>query len=238
MIYSHSFQVNSHSCDYNGVVRPSAVITYLQEAVNLQIEACGPTESEMRAAGQFFVLSRLGMALSSPIRAYEHLTAETWAVPSRGFSFLRCHRLLRGDQVIGEATSVWALLTMQDKRPLRVDDYHPNFDTEPLSDFGMPERIRVDSARLAELGRHTVRYRDTDRNEHMNTTVYADMLSGFLDLHGKYVSRFSINYFHEAPLGVTLSVLGHTAEDGTHLFRTLREDGETTVEASFTLCDL
>ena len=237
MIFSESFKVNSHSCDYNGVVRPGAVITYLQECANLQIDTLGPTDAEMRAAGQFFVLSRIGMALTSPIRAYETLTAETWAVPSRGFSFLRCHRLLRGEEIICEATSVWALIGAEDKRPLRTDAYRPNFDTEPLSPFGMPERVRVDAERLTEVGCHTVRYADTDRNRHMNNTVYADMLAGFLDLRGKYVSRLSINYFHEAPIGSTLSVL-HEAEGSLHRFRTLREDKETNVEASFLLADL
>ena len=238
MIFRETFNVNSHSCDYNGVVRPGAVITYLQECANLQIEAYGPSDAEMRKRGQFFVLSRIGLSLTSPIRAYETLTSQTWSLPSRGFSFLRSHRLLRGDEVICEATSVWALLDLESKHPLRVDTYHPNFDDEPTAPFGMPDRIRLNAEQLSPVGHHTVRYADTDRNEHMNNTVYADMLSGFLDLHGKYVTRLSINYFHEAPLGVTLSVFHRESEDGTHLFRTLREDGETNVEAAFTLSAL
>ena len=238
MIFSEVMKVNSHTCDYNGVVRPGAVMTYLQECANLQLEAYGPNDEQMRKEGHVFVLSRFGMALYSPIRAYETLTAETWAVPSRGFSFLRCHRLLRGDEVICEASSVWALIDMKDKHPLRTDAYHPNFDTEPLSPFGMPDRVRINGERLSEIGAHTVRYADTDKNEHMNNTVYANMLSGFLDLHGLYVSSLSINYFHEAPLGMTLTVLHDKVDAQHHLFRTVRADGETNVEAAFTLSHL
>ena len=87
MIYRYSFTINSHSCDYNGVARPSAVMTYLQEAANLQVKTYGPTYEEMKQNGQFFVLSRIGVSLSSPLYAYEELEAETWAVPSRGCSF-------------------------------------------------------------------------------------------------------------------------------------------------------
>ena len=238
MVFRETFKVNSHSCDYSGIVRPSAVMTYLQECANLQLEAYGPSDAKMRASGQFFVLSRIGISLSSPIRAYETLHSETWAVPSRGYSFLRCHRLLRGDEVICEASSVWALLNLEDKRPLRTDAYHPNFDTEPSDTFTMPDRIRINADGLCEVGQHTVRYADADRNHHMNNTVYADMLCGFLDLYGKYVSRLSINYFHEAPLGARLSVLHECDESGLHLFRTLREDGETNVEAAFSLSDI
>ena len=234
MIYRHSFSVNSHSCDYNGIVRPSAVMTFLQEAANMQVRTCGPTYEEMKANGQFFVLSRIGVVLHSPLYGYEDLFAETWAVPSRGYSFLRCHRLLRGEDVVCEATSVWALLELDTHKPLRVSEYNPNFDTVDTPDLAMPERIRISHEDISLLGKYTVRYADTDQNEHMNNTAYADMLCGFLDLHGKYVDRFSINYYQEAPLGTKLDIYGTTGEGGEHLFRSVREDGQTNVEAMFT----
>lgn len=238
MIFQNDFRVNSHSCDMDRIARPGAVMSYLQEAANLQIETYGPSDKEMREAGQFFVLSRFALTLASPIRAYETLRAETWAVPSRGFSFFRCHRLLRGDEVICDATSVWALIGAEDKRPLRTDAYHPNFDTEPLSDFGVPDRIRVNQDLLEKIGTHTVDYRDTDLNMHMNNTVYPDMLCAFLDMQNKYVRHLSINYFHEAPLNETLTVFMQETENDVHLFRTLREDGQTNVEAAITLSKL
>jgi acyl-ACP thioesterase len=232
MIYRHSFTVNSHACDYNGVVRPSAVMTYLQEAANMQLLTCGQSYEDMKAAGQFFVLSRIGVVLHTPIRAYEQLHAETWAVPSRGFSFFRCHRLLRGEDVICEATSVWALLDVATRRPLRVTEYKQTFDNVETPDLVLPDRIRMSRDGLQSVGKYTVRYADTDQNQHMNNTAYPDMLCGFLDLHGKYINRFSINYFQEAPLGTRLEAFYEAGEEGQHLFRTVREDGETNVEAS------
>ena len=238
MIYRYSFTINSHSCDYNGVARPSAVMTYLQEAANLQVKTCGPTYEEMKQNGQFFVLSRIGVSLSSPLYAYEELEAETWAVPSRGFSFLRRHRILRAGKPICEATSVWALLDMASRRPLRVTEYQPRFTCEEDAGVTLPDRIRLGKEGLTPLGKYTVRYADTDQNEHMNNTMYADMLCGFLDLHGKYVNRFSINYFQEAPIGTHLEILGEVGEGGEQLFRSVREDGETNVEASFSIITL
>lgn len=233
MIYRYPFKVNTHSCDYNGIVRPSAVMTYLQEAANQQLKTYGPTYEEMKAAGQFFVLSRIGVNIVSPLHGYEELHAETWASPSRGFSFIRCHRILRGEQIICTATSIWALIRTDNHRPLLVSNYHPNFEMEPLHDAPMPDRIHLNRDNLSSLGKYTVRYADTDQNEHMNNTAYADMLCGFLDLHGRYVNHFSINYFQEAPLGTKLEIFGETGKNGEHLFRSVRENGETNVEASF-----
>lgn len=235
MIFRNTFKVNSHSCDYNHVARPGAVMTYLQECANLHLERYGPRDAEMRADGHFFVLSRIGIAIHSPIRAYETLTAETWAAPSHGFSFFRCHRILRGDEVICEATSVWALIGMADKRPQRTDALKLNFDTEPLSAFGVPDRIRVNRDLLEKAGEHVVGYRDTDLNMHMNNTVYADILCTHLDMQGQYASHISINYLHEAPLGTHLYIYKQPTVENVHLFRTLRADGETNVEAAITL---
>ncbi len=235
MVFTYDFTVNSHCCDYNGIARPSSVMTFLQEAVNLQIEQYGPTDREMREAGRVFLLSRIGLVQYAPIYAYEKLRAETWAVPSRGYSFLRCYRIYRGDTLITDASTVWAYVEMDTRRPLRVEEYVPNFTTEPLSDFGQPERARIPNEELPLLGKYTVRYADTDRNGHMNNTAYADMLCGFLDLHGARVSRLSINYMNEAPHGDQLTVYGRQGEGDVHLFRTLRADGKTNIEATIQL---
>ena len=69
-------------------------------------------------------------------------------------------------------------------------------------------------------------------------TAYPDMLCGFLDLHGKYVSDFSINYYQEARLGTGLEIFREEGEDGQYLFRSVRADGETNVEASIQTADL
>lgn len=235
MIFQNTFQVNSHDCDFNHIARPSAVMTYIQECANLHLETYGPTDAEMRADGHCFVLSRIGLTLRTPIKAYETLTAETWAAPSHGYSFFRCHRLLRGEDVICEATSVWALIGIADRRPQRTESLKLRFDTEPLSAFGVPDRIRARQELLERVGAHTVGYRDTDLNMHMNNTAYADMLCTHLDMRGQYVSQLSINYFHEAPIGVKLDIYRQPAEGGVHLFRTVREDGETNIEAGVTL---
>ena len=234
MIFRCELDVNSHACDCHSLVRPGATMTYLQEAANLQLRTYGPTDPELRALGRAFVLSRIDVHLHEPIHGYERLTAETWAAPSHGFSFLRHHRLLRDGRIITEATTVWALIDVATKHPLRVEEYHPNFAEEPLPEGAEPKRLRLPRCEMEYGGKYTVRYADTDLNRHMNNTVYADMLCGFLDLGDRRVTRFSINYFNEAPLGEELSVYRLAGEaEGETFFRSLRSDGKTNVEAVF-----
>ncbi len=232
MIFSYDFTVNSHSCDKNSIVRPGAIMTFLQEAANLQLRAYGPTDAALRAEGRAFVLSRIEVRIDEPIFGYERLTAETFAAPSAGFSFFRHHRILREGRIIASATSVWALIDIATKRPFRVTEYHPNFTEEPLPADSEPARLRLPHAEMAFAGKYTVRYADTDLNGHMNNTVYPDMLCGFLDLDKRRVTRMSINYFNEAPFSEQLSVYRLPGEEeNSFYFRSLREDGKTNIEA-------
>lgn len=238
MKFEAKFTVNSHQCDANEIARPTAVMTYLQEAANLQLRTLGPTDREMRESGQAFVLSRIGIHFYEPLYAYHTYTMQTWACDSHGYSFLRCHRLLDGDRVLVEALSVWALLDLNTRRPLRTTEYHPNFDTDPILTFDLPTRIRILSERMKPVGEHTVRASETDINRHMNNTIYADMLCNYIDLTGRRVEQLCINYFNEAPLGENLKVCLEEAGRDLFRFRTLREDGKINVEAEVLCRDL
>lgn len=235
MKFSEKFTVNSHQCDAHGIVRPTALMTYMQEAANIQLRTYGPSGDELREHGQAFVLSRIGMSFYAPLYAYNTYTMQTWACESRGYSFFRCHRLLNGNEVLAEAISVWALLDIAAKKPLRTTEFHPNFGTDEMLAFEVPSRIRILPERLKLAGEHTVRYSETDINRHMNNTVYADMLCDYIDVAGRRPIHMNINYFNEAPLGEVLKVYLEEAGHDLFRFRTLREDGKINVEAEIVL---
>ena len=235
MKFEAKFTVNSHLCDAHEIARPTALMTFMQEAANLQVREYGPQSQELREAGQAFVLSRFGASFYEPLYAYNSYTMQSWACESRGFSFLRCHRLLDGERVLAEAVSVWALLDIENKKPLRTSEYHPNFDTDEMLPYDLPARIRILPEQLKLAGEHTVKMSETDINRHMNNTVYADMLSNFLDMSSQRVARLNINYFNEAPLGECLKVYLEKVSSDLYHFRTLREDGKINVEAEFLL---
>lgn len=238
MKFSESFTVNSHQCDAHGIARPTALMTYMQEAANLQLRTYGPSGDELRENGQAFVLSRIGMSFYAPLYAYNTYTMQTWSCESRGYSFYRCHRLLDGDKVLAEAVSVWALLDIASKKPLRTSEFHPNFEPDEMLDLALPSRIRILPENLTAVGEHTVRYSETDINRHMNNTVYADMLCNFVDMSERRAAHICINYFNEAPLGDTLQVCLEEAEPDIYRFRTLRGDGKINVEAEIVLVSI
>ena len=233
MIHSEEFKVNSHDCDFNGEMFPAAILRLMQEAANLQLEKYGPSGSDLRKSGKAFILSKLSMSVYRPVFAYESVRAETWAGDSRGVIFNRCSRLFRGDDLVSELVSTWALIDIGDRHFYRVNDVEFGFGTESRTlELDLPTRIRIpDEAGLSLCGEYTVSYRDVDKNMHMNNTRYLDMFCDFLPEAGKErVVSCSLNYHSEAEKGATLK-LYRGRYDGAYFFRSVKHNGETNAEA-------
>ena len=234
--YAYSLVSDCHDTDAEGFLRPSAILRYMQTAANLQMHEYGPTNEELRTSGQAFVLTRLALDFIKPIGAYEALCAQSWGLDSRGFSFGRCFCLSKKDgEMLARAQSVWALLDIENKKPLPVALFNPGFGTDaPFEDL-LPLRMHLPPEELfCEVGHHRVSYAETDANRHMNNTCYPDMLVNFLPLEGKRVQTMTLNFCREAPRGERLTVLMAEGEE-RYFFRTYREDGLVNIEAAVTL---
>ena len=226
-----------HDVDHNGIVRASSLMKYIQSAAQTQLTLNGMSYDELKDMKRAFILSRIKLEFTEPVRAYEPVTAITYPCESRGYSFLRCYALEKNGRTIGRAVSMWALIDTETRSLVKVNDFELGLDTHAphsleLTRFSMPTAIR-------EVGTYTVNYGDVDQNCHMNNTRYPDMYSNFLPLDGKRIHTLSINYLNEAPMGEKLRVERADGTDGyTYYFRTVREDGKVNTEAEIVLADI
>lgn len=232
MKWRDEYRVDSQDLDYNGVARASVLMRFMQESANSQCRVLGPSlESLREEKGLAFLLSRFSAGFYTTVYAYDNLIAETWGVESRGFSFNRCYRLWRDNTVVAEAIAVWALVDVDNRRPVRVSEYTPGFDYDEMLTLDMPPRIVFPaSAPLRLVSEHTVTYGETDLNMHMNNTRYSDMLCNAVPMKDKRIYRMSFNFLNEAKLGEAVNIYSvHHGE--SDFFRTVRADGKTNVEA-------
>ena len=238
MKWSENYFVNNHDLDFNGVARTSVLMRSMQECANAQCRHMGPSNEALREEGKAFLLSRFAAGFYATVYPYDSLTTESWGVESKGFSFYRCYRILRDSEVVAEATSVWALVDIASRRPIRVSEYRPGFAYDEMLSLDLPPRIVFpQSASLRLAKEHVITYGETDQNMHMNNTRYVDMLCDCLPMAGKRVLKLSINFLNEAKYGDSVNVYALTQKDEA-LFRTVRSDGKTNIEAQVTLCDI
>lgn len=225
-IYTEHYITMNHDTDAKGVVRPSCIQRYMQETANHQMRDCKPTYEELFEAGKSFILGRMVISCSRPLRQYEELSAQTW--PSdrdRGVTFTRCYTLSAGGEELARGLGIWALVDIESKKLLRVTDCDMSNYThaEPFEMQGL--RFKVPADELTEVGRYLVAYSLCDCNMHMNNTNYPDMFFNYVpDAHSLFVSHLSLSYKKEAPLGAELRIersLPHINEDEsmTYYFR-------------------
>ena len=232
MKWSEEYKVLYHDTNSNELVGISRIFKYLQETATSQMRAQRPSYNELLSQGKAFILSGIRVEAYEPLSYGEKITVNTWGCPARGFTFPRSYQILRGDEVVCEANSTWALVDTRTKGLIKASDVTLNYYTDDPLVLDNPIRIRIPTElSMSLVGEYTIRYTDTDVNNHMNNTNYPDMLFNVLpNPSNKIVKSIAISYQSEAKAGDLLKLyMGRT--DGKYYIRSVHENGKINVEA-------
>jgi len=249
MKYTYRYTIRWHDTDAKREVRPSQVLAYMQETSNYHLLSAGMSLDELRDRhGQAFLLSRITARLYRPLYTGEEIEVQTWICESRGLSFHRCYRILRGTEVIAEAFTVWALLDLQTGKLLPVSAFPYEIEPDEAPSAELMGRLRLPPLdQMEEVGLRPIVYSDLDYNGHMNNTHYPDMLCDFTpEINSRRVIGFSMSFLQEAAFGHTLRVLRTERPSAMtpnlpsreFCFRTLNELGKVCLEASLSVEEL
>lgn len=236
MKYSYELSVDVHDLDHNGVARCSSLMRYIQTAAQSQLTENGMSYDELYRQKRAFILSRIKMEFTRPLRAYDRISATSYPCDSRGYSFLRCYSLEAAGETVGRAVSVWALIDTDTHGLIKVGDFPLGIDTEPTGELALSRFILP--SEITYAGTYTVNYGDLDQNRHMNNTRYPDMYANFLPLDGRWIKSISISYQNEAPMGEKLSLYSAHAGGNIYYLRSVREDGRVNSEAEIELAEI
>lgn len=234
-------KVSIHEIDINGNLYPSVLLTLMQEAAHGQFDEAGNNIKTMRTEKNLGLwVTRIAISVYDKIGEDDVVCARSCPTnDSRGLMFNRCYQLVRGDEVVAEAISVWTLLDTKEMKPIRFSDTDFGMPFEDPIEISAPARFPFPrDMELLEAGRHKVRYSDIDYNQHLTNTRYPNLICDMLpSLEGKRVSEFSISFVNQAETGEDLTFLVGEA-DGAYYVRSLRSDGKVNVEARVKLENL
>ena len=236
MKWEETYDIKYYDTNKNEMLGLSNIFVLLQETAMRQMRACKPSYQDLFNEGRAFILSSMRVELYYPIYAYEEIKVKSWASNNnRGFTTLRSYELFRDNELIGESSSTWALVSTTDKKLLRISeaDFSNYQGEEPLT-LEKPVKVRIPrEVTLSLVGEYTVRYTDIDLNTHMNNSKYPDMLYNCLpNPENKIIKSFAITFVIEARLGDNLKIyVAYT--DGKYFMRSVLDDGRTNVEAEF-----
>jgi medium-chain acyl-[acyl-carrier-protein] hydrolase len=171
--YLETFVMAAAAVDGSPLLRLLAVLEEMMEAAGRHAERLGVGVPDLHAKNLTWVLARLHVQIEALPASAAAVRLATWPAGRQRIFALRDFRLQDGaGNELLRATSAWALMNLETRRPARLDPHLPVFASHPpralADDFpplpppyeGAPRR-----SYRAEAG-------DIDLNDHVNNTVY------------------------------------------------------------------
>ncbi len=205
------------------------VLEEMMETAGRHAEKLGVGVRDLHARGLTWVLARLHVRITEVPAAGQPVHIATWPAGRHRLFAVRDFQLrgAAGNELL-RATSAWALMNLETRRPARLDPHLPVFSGHPA------RMVEDDFAPLPppypQAGRHSYRAvaGDIDINDHVNNTVYLDwaLRSAPESARRRKPRSLEAAFMGEARLGDAVACLSEIgrADGGTVLLQSLQDE--------------
>jgi acyl-ACP thioesterase len=171
--YRRVYSIRYDEVDIRNRLTPVTILNCCQDAASRHARRLGVAVADLRSRGLTWVLSRFRLVLDRYPPPGEPVAVCTW--PSTREGYFTCREFMLADGaggVWGRATSSWAAIDLESRRPVRLEERLPAYPLsperavdDPFATLPRPEAVD------AELSFPVMR-RDLDQNRHVNNAVY------------------------------------------------------------------
>ena len=210
-IGTYQFVAEPFHVDFTGRLTMGVLGNHLLNCAGFHASERGFGIAEINENHYTWVLSRLAIELEDMPRQYEDFSINTWIENVyRLFTDRNFELQDKNGKTIGYARSVWAMISMETRKPADLISLHGNnlgqyvFDRECPID--KPGRIKVSVD--APVEEYQTRYSDIDINGHVNSIKYIEHILDLFPMDTfkeKQVKRFEMAYVAESYYGDVLS---------------------------------
>ena len=243
-IGNYQFVAEPFHVDFTGHLTMGVLGNHLLNCAGFHATERGFGIGTLNEENYTWVLSRLAVELDEMPCQYEAFSIQTWVenvyrlFTDRNFAILD-----KEERKIGYARSVWAMISLNTRKPADLLTLHQGGITEYVCDepcpIEKPSRIKVVSQEAADV--LTAKYSDIDINGHVNSIRYIEHI---LDLfpfdiyRTKRIRRFEMAYVAESYYGDTLSFYLDEGEDDTYQVEVRKNAGEVVCKAKVVFDDI
>lgn len=243
-IGNYQFVAEPFHVDFTGHLTMGVLGNHLLNCAGFHATERGFGIGTLNEENYTWVLSRLAVELDEMPCQYEAFSIQTWVenvyrlFTDRNFAILD-----KEGRKIGYARSVWAMISLNTRKPADLLTLHEGGITEYVCDepcpIEKPSRIKVVSQEAADV--LTAKYSDIDINGHVNSIRYIEHI---LDLfpfdiyRTKRIRRFEMAYVAESYYGDTLSFYLDEGEDDTYQVEVRKNAGEVVCKAKVVFDDI
>ena len=210
-IGNYPFVAEPFHVDFTGRLTMGVLGNHLLNCAGFHASERGFGIAEINENHYTWVLSRLAIELEDMPRQYEDFSINTWIENVyRLFTDRNFELRDKNGKTIGYARSVWAMISMETRKPADLISLHGNNLGQYVSDrecpIDKPGRIKVSVD--APVEEYQTRYSDIDINGHVNSIKYIEHILDLFPMDTfkeKQVKRFEMAYVAESYYGDVLS---------------------------------
>ncbi len=217
-LFNRQYRVRYYEADFRGSLRPVTMLDYLQDAASGDSVRTGSSVMDLRERNMTWVLSRYHVKFLGYPGLGETLNVRTWRSGIDGLFALREFEVTgETGNLLALATSSWAIIKMDTKRPVRIENIFPDLSIieQRALDDNFKTLPKPDNCDIEKS--FPVRIADLDVNRHVNNTVYAGWaLETVPDdiLLNHRLAEIEISYRAEAFYGNTVTVRTGVLDNG------------------------
>ncbi len=213
--YKKDLAINYQHVDYTRIMKLSHLLDELANVATSHAMLLEVWSKEL-LEDYGWIVSKMHLEINEPLSTgnYELLTYP--GIASKVI-FPRYYQILKDDQVIMKASSIWTLLDLKRRRitmPQRVGIDFPNI-TEVKEEIKIAQEINQDIPYVLKEER-IVRYSDVDTNQHMNNARYLEWACDLMDytvFKNQFVHIIDIFFKHEIAPNETVKLYMYQDKD-------------------------
>lgn len=234
-IGSYDFVAEPFHVDFTEKLTMGVLGNHLLNCAGIHAAERGFGIAELNENHYTWVLSRLAVEMEEMPRAYEKFSIRTWVenvyrlFTDRNFEIVNA-----AGKPIGYARSIWAMISMETRKPADLLALHGGGITDYICDKECPiekaSRVKVNEAE--PVARYTAKYGDIDLNGHVNSVKYIEHALNLFPLEmfrEKKLRRFEVAYVAESYYGDTLCFYREQVGEGEYDIEIKKNDTEVVV---------
>lgn len=203
-MFSFDTRVRYSELNKDGVVRPEAIVNYLQDCTTFHSDSLGADVDFYKKENKVWVLNSWQIEIRKDMRAEDILTIGTWPYDFSGAYGYRNFviRDARGENVV-EANTLWVFTDVMTGRPVKLTEEYTKFYelSEKLDMEYMDRKIKLpkemDGVRQDDV---PVKKSFIDTNGHVNNSRYIECATEYIP-DGYKVRRIRAEYKRQARYG-------------------------------------
>lgn len=228
MFFEMTKKLGNECFDGSGNILPSAVLECFENAAGAHAEILGCGFEDMNSKGLLWVIARTRYEVQKSPLPCSTVRVCTW--PLAPYITYRREYLIadQNGEILIRGSSDWLVINKQERNIVKAAGVYPEGEepSEALAIEGRSKRLRPYKGETVSH-KVTPEVSDIDANGHVNNTKYADYVLNIVNLGGRRIKYFQIDYHKEVLINDLLTI--KTAIEDTTAYAVGSNDSEETM---------